>query len=83
MPSKILPAGAPGAASMTAELLRQAVAISGLAVWHRDLATNVVTCNDEMVRLLGLLPRSPGPGARALAWRLCVRSSSAWAGMCR
>lgn len=61
MPPPILPTGTSGAASMTAEMLNQAVALSGLAVWYRDLKTNLVTCNDELLRILGLPARPPQP----------------------
>jgi len=39
--------------------LHQAERISRLAQWDRDLATNVLTCSDELCRILGLEAQKP------------------------
>ncbi len=44
---------------ITAELALQALAMSGVAVWHRALGKDQVRCNEQLFRILGL-PFEPG-----------------------
>jgi PAS domain S-box-containing protein len=48
-----------GKTGITAELALQALAMSGVAVWHRALGEDQVTCNEQLFRILGL-PFEPG-----------------------
>ncbi|MBI5720419.1 MAG: PAS domain-containing protein [Burkholderiales bacterium] len=58
-----LPTLAPPDTGLTRDLVARAVAMSGIAVWHRLLGNDHVDCNEQLFRVLGLVPEPGGLSA--------------------